>query len=269
MHFYWVYDYPTWMLFAGLILLFVVASVTSIFTLRPWTDRKLDVTGDDNGTVSEYLGVTGIFFGLVLGMVAVGAWESYKTAENSATTEATSLAALYRSIALIPDERNMQAKAEIRRYAHTVINVEWPKQQKGIAPTDGDAVMTSLGQAIYALPTETPKQEIEVGQAVSLYFDLVTARRQRIQSVASSELPSALWWVVIASTGILISLSMLMHLPNRKLDITINVLMSILTGSILSFIIAMDNPYRGEISVSSEPYQLIVDRLMTAQGSGK
>jgi hypothetical protein len=39
-------------------------------------------------------------------------------------------------------------------------------------------------------------------------------------------------------------------------------LMSLLMGTVMAFVIAMDNPYRGELSVSSLPYQLIYERLM-------
>ncbi len=263
MNMYWVYDYPNWMLFLGLITLFSAFSIIGIFTIREWTDKMLGMTSEDNGVVSEYMGVTGVFFGLVLGMVAVGAWEAYGNAQIMAETEASELGKLYRSVALLPEADGAPLKVEVRRYARVVIDEEWPAQQKGITSSIGDKVVTRIGKMIYALPTDTPKQEIMTSAAVDRYFELVDARRHRIESVAGTRLPGSLWWVVIAATFIMLSLSMLMHLPNRKLDIVLNLLMSLLTGSIMAFIIAMDNPFRGELSVSASAYELIHDRLMT------
>jgi Protein of unknown function (DUF4239) len=262
MSLYWVYDYPNWMLFLAMIGFFSGLTVVGIYTFRPWTDKFLGITGEDNGTVSEYMSVTGVFFGLVLGMVAVGAWDAFGEASATAETEASAMASLYRSVAFLPQDRAAPLTAEVKKYATIVIKSEWRQQQRGIVPASGDAVMTRIGKLIYALPVVTAKDEIATSAATDKYFALVEARRHRIEAVNSSHLPGSLWWVVIASTVIILSLSLLMHVQNRRLDIALNVLMSVLVGTILSFIIAMDNPFRGELSVSAAPYQLIQDRLM-------
>jgi hypothetical protein len=54
----------------------------------------------------------------------------------------------------------------------------------------------------------------------------------------------------------------LLRINNKRLDIIINLLTGTMMGTVLAFIVAMDNPYRGEISVSSESFQLIYERLM-------
>jgi hypothetical protein len=262
MNFYWVYSIPTWLLFVSLIGLFGVLSVIGLHTIRPWSDKALGICGDDNNVVSEYMGMTGIFFSLVLGMVAIGAWDAYGTAAATADAEASAMATLYRSADLMPAAVGNPLAAEIRSYARTVIDQEWVEQQSGIIPAAGDAVITRIGQLIYALPADTAKQEIMASATVDRYYELVAARRHRIEAVNSTKLPGSLWWVVLASNFIILSMSMLMHMPNRKLDIAINIMMSVLTGSILSFIIAMDNPFRGEISVPAASYELIYQRLM-------
>jgi Protein of unknown function (DUF4239) len=265
MNLYWVYDYPTWVLFIALIALMMGISILGVFTLRRWTDRLLNISENDNSVISEYLSVTGVFFGLVLGMVAVGAWDAYGDASQTADDEASIMATLYRSVALLPDADAGPLKSAVRDYASVVIKQEWPAQQSGIAPAQGDAVISRIGKLIYALPADTPRQQMMLTTAVNRYYALVEARRHRVSAVASAQLPGSLWWVVIMSTFIILSLSLLMHIGNRRLDIIVNMLMAILTGSILAFIIAMDNPFRGEISVSSEPYKLIQERLMEAQ----
>ncbi len=263
MSFYWVYDYPAWMLFIGLILFFMFASISSIFLLRHFTDDVLKVEISDNAIISEYMGVTGVFFGLVLGMVAVGSWDSYRFSQVVTATEASNITVFYQSVQMLDKDDAKPITLKLGTYVKAIIDTEWPSQQRGEFEAAGRPILEKIGQEIQKLEVETPRQELYVGRVNGLYFDLLKARRDRLQNVANSSLPASLWWVVAASTFMIISLSMLMNIRNVKLDIAINVLMSILTGSILGFIISMDNPYRGELSVSVDGFQIIYDQILS------
>jgi hypothetical protein len=262
MDIYWVYNIPTWQLFALIISIFVALTMVGMLTFRKWTDNWFETDDQTNDMVGHFLGFTGLFYGILLGMVAVGAWESYGEADEAARNEASHLASLYADVARLPEASAYPLKSELKYYTMIVIDQEWPQQRRGIAPIDGDAILAKFGRALYATPVSNTNEEIALEEAVSAYNDVIQARRHRVQSVISTSLPGSLWWVLGITTLAVISLSMLFRIDSAKLDFTLNLLLSILTGSIIAFIIAMDNPYRGEISVSPEPYQLIFDRLM-------
>ncbi|MBC7755245.1 MAG: hypothetical protein H7Z20_01115 [Bdellovibrio sp.] len=75
-------------------------------------------------------------------------------------------------------------------------------------------------------------------------------------------LPAAVWLVLFVGAFIVIGLTWLLVIDNKKLDIVVNVLCGILLGSLIFLIAAMDKPFRGEFSVSSEPFQLLIDGVM-------
>jgi Protein of unknown function (DUF4239) len=90
---------------------------------------------------------------------------------------------------------------------------------------------------------------------------LIERRRERLSSV-SKGLPGTVWGVLFVGAFVNIMLTWLLVINNRKLDIIINTLSGLLLGSLIFLIAAMDNPFRGEFSVSSEAFELLLDGLM-------
>jgi hypothetical protein len=261
MNFYWLYDIPTWALFAFVNSVTCLISLIGCLILRDRVDRWLGLDAQSNDVIAHFLSFTGVFYGIIFGLVAVGAWETYNNANDRAEHEAAALGALYRNITQLPEPYRDEVQMLTRTYAWQVVNQEWPDQQRGQAPASGDGTLTKLGALIFAVPATTPNREIAVAQAAAQYTTLIEARRARIQSV-SSALPGSLWWVIIIGTFINILMTWILSIENRRLDVVVNLLMSLLMGTVMAFVIAMDNPYRGELSVSAAPYQLIYERLM-------
>jgi hypothetical protein len=261
MNFYWLYDIPTWQLFALVNSIVCLISLVGCIILRDKTDIVLGLDSDSNEVVGHFLSFTGIFYGIIFGLVAVGAWDTYNTANDRAEYEAASLASLYRNISQLPEPSRGDIQLAARRYTWAVIHKEWPDQQKGVAPSAGDRILTELAEILYKVPATTPNVQITLAQTVDQFSQLVEARRARIQST-SSALPGSLWWVIIIGTVINIAMTWVLSIKNRRLDIAVNLLMSLLMGTVMAFVIAMDNPYRGELSVSSQPYELVYQRLM-------
>lgn len=58
------------------------------------------------------------------------------------------------------------------------------------------------------------------------------------------------------------SLTWLLVIANKKLDIAVNVLCGVLLGSLIFLIAALDHAFRGEFSVSPQPFKLLIDGVM-------
>ncbi len=261
MNIYWLYDIPTWALFATIVGTICTLAVAGCLFLRDRMDNWLSLDDGSNEIVGHFLSFTGVFYGLVLGLVAVGAWETYNTADDNVQSESAHLAALYRDVTQLPQPYRAKLQTAVRVYTLAVIQKEWPDQQHGRPPMAGDKPMTALAEQLFAVPITGPNVEIVVAEAGSQMNSLVETRRTRIQS-ATSAIPGSLWYVLIIGTLIILVMTWMLRINNKRLDVLINILTGTMMGSVLSFIVAMDNPYRGELSVSPEPYQLIYERLM-------
>jgi Protein of unknown function (DUF4239) len=261
MNLYWLYDIPTWALFLLVVGSLCAVAVAGCLFLRDRFDKWLGLDEQSNEIVGHFLSFTGVFYGLVLGLVAVGAWETYNSADKYVQDESARMAALYRDVTQLPDPYKDRLQSAVRDYAKAVIVHEWPDQQAGIPPSSGDSPMTILAEQLFSVPVTSPNIQIVVAEAGGQLNNLIEARRARIQS-ATSSIPGSLWYVLITGTIIILIMTWLLRINSKKLDVVINILSGALMGTVLAFIVAMDNPYRGELSVSVDPYQLIYDRLM-------
>jgi hypothetical protein len=261
MDFYWLYDIPTWEMFLLVIAVTCGIGLVGCLVFRRWFDRKLGLGSESNEIVSNFLAFTGVFYGIVLGLVAVGAWDTFNDASGRAEREASSLASFYRVITQLPEPDRSEIQGITRDYVVQVIERAWPAQQRGEVPEGGDPIITALAERLFRVQATTPNIEITLEAAVSEFSDVVEARRARIASVDTS-LPSSLWWVIIIGTLINMAMTWMLSIKNQRLDIVVNMLMAVLLGSVLAFVIAMDNPYRGELSVGPDAYQIVLDRVM-------
>jgi Protein of unknown function (DUF4239) len=262
MDFYWLYELTTGQLFAVVTATVVVFSLAGARALRGRFDQWMGLDSGSNEIVGYFLSFTGAFYGIMLGLVAVGAWETYNSAGEAAKKEAAIAASLYRDVTYLPAPHDGRAQALLRSYAWNVVNLEWPEQQQGNVPYSAREAVEELAAEIYSVEPRTPGQEIVSAEAARQLNSLLEARRYRVE--ASGEgLPGSLWGVIIAGAVLNIFMTWLLSIKNPKLDLVINLSMASLLGGVLAFVIAMDNPFRGELSVLPESmnnvYTVIMD----------
>jgi hypothetical protein len=261
MDFYWLYDIPNWALFIVVIGTLLVISLTGAMVLRQKFDRLLGLSEETNDLVGHFLSFTGAFYGIMLGLVAVGAWETFNAANDSVDREASAMAALYHDVMQLPAPTDGRGQVLLREYATRVIADEWPQQRQGISPQAGERPLRALGVEIGMTPTSTPNASLLLSEALGQYNKLLEARRARLQTIGEG-LPPSLWAVIILGALINVSMTWLLSIKNPRLDLTVNILMALTLGSVLAFIIAMDNPYRGELSVTADSIEDVYVNVM-------
>jgi len=130
--FYWVYDIPTWAF--GAILVFVFLAVTTIGTIlsRPFVRRWIHADDRANDFVGIAMSCYSTFYGLLLGLVAVAAFQNYANVDDRVTKESGVLGSLYNMASLYPEPTRSTLQRELRDYVAYELNVGWPRQERGI-----------------------------------------------------------------------------------------------------------------------------------------
>jgi Protein of unknown function (DUF4239) len=262
MNFYWLYDIPTWALFLLVCSFVAFFAVGGCLLLRDRFDRWLGLSVDINDMVGNFLSFTGMFFSIMLGLVAVGAWDTFNNTQEKVNAEAVALSALYRDIKYFPGDERVKLEDRLRTYTRQVIDTEWPQQREGRIPTIGIIALGNFADALMASEIKDARSQILLAEVFRQYNILIQARRLRVQSL-SEALPASLWMVITVGTVFNIVITWLFVVRHRRLDILLNLLVSVLLGSVLAFIIAMDNPFRGELSISSDPFIDAYEQLMS------
>ena len=102
--FYWIYDIPTYQLAILMAAVFVGFSWAGVILVRPlmrlFVLRRRD---DANDVVGYIISCFCVFYGLLLGLIAVAAYQNYTEVESSVSNEAAALSALYQDVSVYDD----------------------------------------------------------------------------------------------------------------------------------------------------------------------
>jgi len=71
--FYWLYDLPTWLFCFISIVACVAFSIVGLLIVNPRISRGVTDSDTHNELVSYFLSAAGVFYGITLGLIAVGA----------------------------------------------------------------------------------------------------------------------------------------------------------------------------------------------------
>lgn len=93
------------------------------------------------------------------------------------------------------------------------------------------------------------------------FDEMARMGRSRLQNVAVG-LPGALWSIVILGALLNIFLTWMLILDNDRPHIWLGIVFNATIGILIFLTAAMDNPFRGDFSVSADSFQMVYDQLM-------
>ena len=259
---YWIYDLHNWVLCTLIISVFVVASLIGLFATRPMVRRLLGPTGNCNDVVSYFFAGIGVFYGLALGLIAVATWENYTDIDGVVSTEAAALASLYRDLDGYPQPMRGRLESMMRDYTRLVIEKEWPAHKKGEAIEDGDVKLDEIEDEVMSFDPAKEREKIVQAEVLRSLDTVQDQRRLRLQAVPSG-LPAALWAVVLVGALLNILLTYLFWIDNLRVHAILVGMLAIFIGLLVFLTAAMDNPFRGEFSISADAFQTVLDNVMT------
>ena len=107
----------------------------------------------------------------------------------------------------------------------------------------------------------TDGQKILHAEALRAYNNMIQARRLRLDAV-NTGLPGVMWAVVLVGAVIGLTASFFFKVDDARLHGIFVTLLAGFMGLVIFMILALDQPFRGDLGISSQAYQLIYDHLM-------
>jgi hypothetical protein len=257
---YWIYDVPA---LAVLILfgtLFVGTCWLGIILLCPRLKPLLHKDSGLNEILGDFLQYFGVIYGLLLGLLAVSTYQNHEDAERAVINEASALAALYRDISVYPEPYATEFKGMLKDYTRKVIDEAWPQQRKGIVPSGNVSYVTAFHAKLIGFEPQTKGQEAMHDAALRQFNTFYEYRRTRLYSV-NAGIPPIMWMTVAAGAIINILLLWLFDL-RRGTHLLLGGLISFFTATMICVIALLDNPYRGEVGIPPEAFELVYNQLM-------
>jgi hypothetical protein len=134
-------------------------------------------------------------------------------------------------------------------------------QQHGQVPTAGIERVNRFQSMLAGFEPATEGQKIFHAETLRAYNNMIQARRLRLDAV-SIGLPGVMWAVVLAGAIISLTASFFFQVDDVWLHQILAVLLAMFIGLVIFMTFALDRPFRGDLGVRPDAYQLIYDHLM-------
>jgi len=261
---------PTWLYevsppVAALIMVAFIETVSLIglvFVRRRLIPR-LHYHDGANDAVSGTVQAIGVFYGITVGLIAVGVWNTNSNASQLVSKEAAAISSLFRDVSGYPSPLREDLRHKVREYTVFVIEEAWPAQKRGQGQRiDGGTMILDDFQAkLYSFQVGNASQAALHAETLRGYNNLLEYRRLRIDAVGGG-LSNVMWAVIWVGAAISIGIAYFFNIPDIKLHAILVALMGGFLAMVLFMIVINDKPFYGAVSISSDPYKLILERVI-------
>jgi len=242
------YNLPTWLstlLVLGLSVAIGLGSsvgVRVLFRLKP--------TAEEEEVAINLMQVVAAYIGIMLAFSGVVVWQNFADAEVAVHQEAATSAELYRDLTTYGSE-TLAAREDLRAYIGSVISDEWPRLREGKSSTTTETALGRLFEEIGKINPQDNRESAIYAESFSKLNDLVVIRRNRIIASQTS-IPIVFWLVgLIGST---LTIAYASAFSRSRFNLVMISGTSITLGLVFLFILTVDKPFKGQLSVPSDDF---------------
>jgi len=259
--FEYLFDVPLWIMGPIIIAVLCVFAVVGLLIVRRRVLPRLRIDGVDSDFTGAMLQSVMVFYGLAVALIAVTVFQTYSDTQKVVTGEATALNALYRDVTSYPETVRAELQQGLRDYTRYLIDEAWPLQRQGKIPGGAFELMTRFQVTLTKFEPATEGQKLLHGETLRAYNGLIQARRLRLDAVGTG-LPKVMWAVIVVGAFISLSSSFFFKVEDARLHVIELLLLAVFIGLVIFMILALDRPFRGNLGIGPEPYQLVYDQVM-------
>jgi hypothetical protein len=256
-----LFDIPLYIMGPLLIGALCLFTILGLVFVRRYVLPRLRIDHHDSHFSGAIVHSVMVFYGLAVALIAVNVFETYSDVSKIVSGEATQLAALYRDVSGYPEPIRGQLQKELREYTDQIVNGAWPLQHRGQIPTAGVEHMNRLQAILIGFEPTTEGQKALHAETLRAYNTTIQARRMRLDAVGTG-LPAVMWVVILAGAGICMTACFFFRVDDAWVHGVLLTLLAMFVGLVIFMVLALDRPFRGDLGIGSEPYQLIYDQLM-------
>lgn len=249
------YDIPNSILMLLFIVVLVSMSIIGLFIFTIATSNNFMRTFDDTNT-GLYISIVAVAIGILYAFIISDEWQKYHEADNNLTQEANTLYLLAQTLDSMPGTE--QSITFLIQYVCSIINIEFPAMKLGQLPSDNQNLF-NLQVSIYDYIPTSAHDSILYAKAVDLMNQAVFLRNQRLETSVKG-IPNELWWMLIF--GFIITAIMSWFLKGNILyRIVMNAFVVSIYAALLFLATALDFPFRGDFSLTTAPFDFIIQRF--------
>jgi hypothetical protein len=259
----WLYEVSPPVAALTMLAFIEFAALVGLVLVRRHLIPRLHYHNGANDAVSGTVQAIGVFYGITVGLIAVGVWNTNSNASELVSREAVSISALYRDVSSYPSPLREELRAKLRDYTVFVIEEAWPAQQRGEGQiiNRGTEILDDFQHKLHSFEPANASQSALHSETLRAYNTLLEYRRLRVDAVGGG-LSNVMWAVIWVGAAISIGIAYFFDIPDFKLHAILVALMGGFLAMVLFMIIINDKPFYGYVSISPDPYKLILERVI-------
>ena len=247
----WIYNNPTWLW--GSILILLAAGGAGLGLVIVHQLVHIDVRRAHNELAGFLVAVISVTYAVLLAFIAVATWESFSHAQDIVDGEADYVGSIYRDTQGLPPSMGQGIRDDLQEYVSTVVDQEWPVQREGKTPDQGWAPLRKLHASIVTIEPTTMGEEVIQAELLKVLNELYSARASRLSAV-EGHIPSVVWWIIFFGGAITVGFTYLFGFHDFRMHVVMTMAVAASLALVVVLIIALDWPFRGEVSISPDAY---------------
>jgi hypothetical protein len=207
------------------------------------------------------ISVLGVVYGVLLGFIVVTVWQQYEDAKGYISGETSQMVDLMQISQGFPDPIPYHIRQNLVSYGKLAISSEWPSMATGESSVEAQAALDNIWKIYRAIEPRDSRDSTLLAEGLARLAQLSDFRRGRLHA-SRSEVPNIVWVVLFLGAMITIFYTYLFGVERLIAQGIMTAALSLEIALILFLVFVLDNPFRGDFKLSSEPYTRVMQRIV-------
>jgi hypothetical protein len=238
------------------VLVAVGLSVHLIHGHWPYTKRQ-----KHNDVAGFIFAAVAVFYAVLLAFVVIVGWETLTSARQTTYTEADQLANIYWISHSLPSPQGAAIEGLCLKYAHTVIDIEWPLMDEGKSSRQAQLTLDQMRDDVFGFTPRPGQQQALFEQAVVSVNGLSAARRDRLAAM-NEAIPEPVWVVLVIGGVITVCFCLLFGLQSKTAHIGMVAALALLITISLMLISNIQYPFAGNPHISPDAFEVFLTQAI-------
>ncbi|HTJ24683.1 MAG TPA: DUF4239 domain-containing protein [Candidatus Limnocylindria bacterium] len=241
-----LYNVPTAVLLVAAITLAVaIACTAQTFVHRRFKNADFVAHNEVAGFI---IAVVGTLYAVVLGFFTVIVWQQYDGMQDRLALETAAVIDAWHDAVGFPPAIRSRLRADMLAYTHEMIDVEWPRMERGGFSARGDAlIMDATGTVGTYVPHNGAETNAQAA-ALQLLTELHDARLRRLSSNEQG-FSWFDWAVLVIGAAIVIGFCFLFGMRNTRTHLIMTSCVAAIIVSMFVMIFELQYPFRGDLRI--------------------
>jgi hypothetical protein len=197
---------------------------------------------------------------LVLAVALATEWQTIGGADSAVGAEAAAIRELYWSAEGFPAPQQAALQAEVRTYARTVVDHDWPQMVKGTLDDQSERQLIAMNNLVLKLNPQDAAASNAQLTATTQLATLFSTHDQRATD-AAARLPQGLIAGVIATSLVVAAFPFACGISATKRSVVLAAVQAAMVGVGIVVVFQLNHVYSGPLAVSPAPIQAVSQQL--------